>query len=183
MIRNKCLFYLLSFTWGLPLTLVGCVVAIVLLITGHKPKKWGYCYYFEIGKNWGGLELGPFFLVNKDASNHITQIIEELNVGTKQANISIEESAQSVNEQNSMIQNTQKRFEDINRDMHSLSKNIQEAEESMKPVIPDTSASDLVEEPVADKGCASSMEGITAMFSVTTMLALMGIVNKKKEGK
>lgn len=71
MIRNKFLFYLLSFTWGLPLTLVGCVVAIVLLITGHKPKKWGYCYYFEIGKNWGGLELGPFFLVNKDASNHI----------------------------------------------------------------------------------------------------------------
>lgn len=58
-----------------------------------------------------------------------------------------------------------------------------EAEESMKPVIPDTSASDLVEEPVADKGCASSMEGITAMFSVTTMFALMGIVNKKKEGK
>ena len=68
MIRNKYLFYLVSFTWGLPLTLVGCIVATVLLITGHKPKKWGYCYYFEVGKGWGGLELGPFFLVNKNAS-------------------------------------------------------------------------------------------------------------------
>ena len=58
-----------------------------------------------------------------------------------------------------------------------------EAEESMKPVIPETGASDLEEEPAVNNGCASSMEGITAMFSVTTMFALMGIVNKKKEGK
>ena len=70
MIRNKFLFYLLSFTWGLPMTLIGCVVAAVLLITGHKPKKWGYCYYFEVGENWGGLELGVIFLVNKNSSIH-----------------------------------------------------------------------------------------------------------------
>lgn len=57
-----------------------------------------------------------------------------------------------------------------------------EAEESMKPVIPETSASDLVDEPEVENGCASSMEGITAIFSVTAMFALMGIVNKKKEG-
>lgn len=69
-IRDKRLFYLLSFTWGLPMTLIGCVVAIVLLATRHKPKKWGYCYYFEIGDNWGGLELGPFFLTGKISSDH-----------------------------------------------------------------------------------------------------------------
>jgi hypothetical protein len=67
-VRDKCAFYLLSFTWGLPLTLVGCIVAIVLLATGHKPKKWGYCYYFEVGQNWGGLELGPIFLTDKSPS-------------------------------------------------------------------------------------------------------------------
>lgn len=71
MIRNKFLFYLLSFTWGLPLTLIGCIVAIVLLIAGYKPQKWGYCYYFEIGEKWGGLEFGLFFLVNKNPTNHI----------------------------------------------------------------------------------------------------------------
>ena len=71
MIRNKKLFYFLSFTWGLPMTLIGCLVTIVLLTTGHKPQKWGYCYYFEIGKNWGGLELGVFFLVNQGASSNL----------------------------------------------------------------------------------------------------------------
>lgn len=70
MIRNKFLFYLLSFTWGLPMTLIGCIVAAVLLVTGHKPKRWGYCWYFEVGEGWGGLELGVFFLVSKDASIH-----------------------------------------------------------------------------------------------------------------
>ena len=71
MIRNKFLFYLISFTWGLPLTLAGCIVGVALLVTGHKPQKWGHCYYFEVGNNWGGLEFGPIFLVNKNPSNYI----------------------------------------------------------------------------------------------------------------
>lgn len=71
MIHNKFLFYFLSFTWGLPLTLIGCLVALVLLMMGYRPQKWGYCYYFEVGDNWGGLEFGVIFLVNKNASKHI----------------------------------------------------------------------------------------------------------------
>lgn len=57
-----------------------------------------------------------------------------LNQGTQKANISIEESARSVKEQNEMIHNTQKRFADINEDMNRLSGNIQEAEEDMKMI-------------------------------------------------
>lgn len=68
---NNILFYLLSFTWGLPLTLIGCIVGVVLLILGYKPKKYGYCYYFEVGENWGGLELGMVFIANKNPSNYI----------------------------------------------------------------------------------------------------------------
>ena len=71
MIRNKKLFYLLSFTWGLPMTLLGCLVAVVLLVIGYRPKKWGWCWYFEVEKNWGGLELGVIFLTNKNPSDHI----------------------------------------------------------------------------------------------------------------
>jgi hypothetical protein len=71
---KKFLFYLLSFTWGLPMTLVGCVVSFVLLSLGYKPKKYGYCWYFEIGNNWGGLELGVCFLTDTtptvDTKNH-----------------------------------------------------------------------------------------------------------------
>jgi hypothetical protein len=71
-IKNKATFYALSFSWGIIMTLVGCVVAIALLVTGHRPKKWGHCFYFEVGKrNWGGMELGIFFLTNKNPSNRI----------------------------------------------------------------------------------------------------------------
>lgn len=71
MIRNKFLFYFLSFTWGLPMTLIGCLAAAILLAIGYKPKKWGYCYYFEVGENWGGVELGFIFITNKNPSEHI----------------------------------------------------------------------------------------------------------------
>lgn len=68
---NKFEFYLLSFTWGLPLTIVGCVVALFLMLAGLKPKRWGYCWYFEIGEKWGGLELGVVFITNKHPSKHL----------------------------------------------------------------------------------------------------------------
>lgn len=70
MIKNKFLFYFLSFTWGLPMTLIGCVAAVVLLIAGHRPYKYGYCYCFEAGKSWGGLNLGPIIIVSKNSSDH-----------------------------------------------------------------------------------------------------------------
>ena len=68
---KKSLFYILSFTWGLPLTLIGLIVAMVLRICGYKPQKHGYCFYFEVGENWGGLELGIVFLTNKNPTTYI----------------------------------------------------------------------------------------------------------------
>ena len=67
---KKSIFYVLSFTWGIILTLIGLVVAAVLLCAGKKPKKWGWCYYFEVGEGWGGLELGIIFLTSKNPSVH-----------------------------------------------------------------------------------------------------------------
>ena len=65
------LFYFLSLSWGLPMTLFGAVVSLFLLITGHKPKRWKKCIYFEVGENWGGLEMGLFFLTHRGADAHI----------------------------------------------------------------------------------------------------------------
>ena len=67
---NKKLFYFLSFTWGLPMTIIGLIVGLVLIIAGFKPKKYGYCLHFEIGDNWGGLEFGIVFLTNKTPPEH-----------------------------------------------------------------------------------------------------------------
>lgn len=70
--KNKYLYYILSWTWGLPMTLLGVMVALVLIICGYKPKKCGYCYYFEICENWGGIEFGMFFLTEKNPPEYIT---------------------------------------------------------------------------------------------------------------
>lgn len=62
---SKSKFYKLSFTWGLPLSLLGVIVCGALMIAGYRPKRYGHCYYIAIGKAWGGLEFGWFFLVDK----------------------------------------------------------------------------------------------------------------------
>lgn len=68
---SKPLFYTLSVTWGCIMTTIGALVSLILLILGYKPKKWNYCYYFEVGENWGGIELGMFFVTDKSSSIRI----------------------------------------------------------------------------------------------------------------
>ena len=67
---KKFFYWFLSLTWGLPMTLIGFIVALVLFVTGHKPHKFGYTFYFKVGKNWGGLELGAIFLTDSTPSEH-----------------------------------------------------------------------------------------------------------------
>lgn len=67
------IFWFLSLTWGLPMTLMGAVVALALLITGHKPKRFHHSIYFEVGENWGGFEAGGFFFTDKTPSLHTKQ--------------------------------------------------------------------------------------------------------------
>lgn len=51
---------------------MGLAVSLVMLITGHRPKRWGYCWYFEAGKKrWGGCEWGPVFIKDRYESEHI----------------------------------------------------------------------------------------------------------------
>lgn len=68
---NKTLYWILSLTWGCIMTLIGLIVSLVLICCGFKPKRFGYTFYFEVGENWGGLELGAIFIVNKNPSLHI----------------------------------------------------------------------------------------------------------------
>lgn len=69
--RSKKLYYFLNLTWGLPLTLIGAAAALILIASGKKPKRHGGCLYFNIGKSWGGLELGLFFLTDGRDSEHV----------------------------------------------------------------------------------------------------------------
>ena len=65
-VKNKFLFYLIQFTWGLPMNIIGALVFIILIVFfKKKPKKFYNHYYIAVGKNWGGLEFGVFFLCDE----------------------------------------------------------------------------------------------------------------------
>ena len=64
------LFYVLSFTWGIIMSLIGAIVFLVLMCMGYKPKKYKHLYYIEVGEHWGGMELGCFFLTDKTPTEH-----------------------------------------------------------------------------------------------------------------
>lgn len=67
---KKTLFYILSWTWGLPMSLIGFCASGVLKKKGYKPKKHGWCQHYEYGKGWGGVNLGPIFITSIGASEH-----------------------------------------------------------------------------------------------------------------
>lgn len=71
MVHNmtKKQFYIQNLTWGLPMNIIGFLVALALIISGHRPKKSGLVWCFEIGEYWGGLNLGLIILVDKGADD------------------------------------------------------------------------------------------------------------------
>lgn len=67
---NKPLYYILNCTWGCIMTLIGSIVALALLCVGKKPQRHAGSIYFNVGKSWGGVELGCFFLTDSNNSTH-----------------------------------------------------------------------------------------------------------------
>ena len=52
------------------MTLVGMAALLVLMAAGKKPKRFGYCHHVEVGKGWGGVNLGVVFLTSENPSEH-----------------------------------------------------------------------------------------------------------------
>ena len=67
---NKTLFYLLNFTWGIIMNIIGAVGAMVAMALGAKPQKHAGNLMFRIGHNWGGVSLGIFSFVCHEAGQH-----------------------------------------------------------------------------------------------------------------
>jgi len=67
---SKHKFYILSFTYGLPMSIVGLIIfAFCKFVLRKKIKKYGYAYYAEVGKGNKGCEFGWFFVVGNGASD------------------------------------------------------------------------------------------------------------------
>ena len=59
------LIWIISLTWGFPMTLVGLFAILILLIQGKRFKKFGPIICFPITDGWG-LNLGVVAIVPKD---------------------------------------------------------------------------------------------------------------------
>ena len=70
LIFKRILFYIISFTWGGVMTTIGLVFLLVTLPFGKFGVYHGRIYK-RIGKNWGGVELGCFFLCDNSADEYL----------------------------------------------------------------------------------------------------------------
>ena len=61
------LFYLIQLTWGCLYNIFGLVVFIFMILTGHKPHRFGPNFYFVCKKLEGfGFEAGICFVIGRD---------------------------------------------------------------------------------------------------------------------
>lgn len=61
--KHPFVHYLLLFTWDLPVTIVGWIIALCVMMGGHKPEKYHGCAWLLFGDNWGGLSCGNVLFV------------------------------------------------------------------------------------------------------------------------
>lgn len=57
-IKNKALFYMLQWMWGILTNIAGALMTLVLTVK-YKPQKYGRCVATQLPVNWG-LSLGMF---------------------------------------------------------------------------------------------------------------------------
>lgn len=72
-IFKQILFWLLSLTWGIVMTIIGLIISFFLILIGYQPETFHHYIYFKIGRNWGGFELGPIFITDTAPSLYIKQ--------------------------------------------------------------------------------------------------------------
>ena len=68
LIIKRTLFYCLSFTWGIIMSLIGLIAVISIGLFKGFHTYHGRLFT-SIGKNWGGVSLGCFFICDENCIN------------------------------------------------------------------------------------------------------------------
>lgn len=64
LLKYKWLYYILSYTWGILMNLVGLLASLVLIITTQKTSLYAGIWCFKVGRGWGGISLGLMFITD-----------------------------------------------------------------------------------------------------------------------
>ena len=65
---KKFMYYLIQWTWGLPLNLIGAIVCLVCLCCKCQINKYRNGVEIIVPQNFGGVEFGMFFVRGKDCA-------------------------------------------------------------------------------------------------------------------
>lgn len=111
----------------------------------------------------------------KDASNSITNIINELILDTKSVNESVDSAKQSIDKQTELIGATKEKFEAMDDEVQNMVSNVRDSEKIIASIIDSTNAiSDDISQlsAASEEVAASSMEGLrTSEATVQDMQA------------
>lgn len=111
----------------------------------------------------------------KDASNSITNIINELILDTKSVSESVDSAKQSINKQTELIGATKEKFEAVDDEVQNMVNNVRDSETIIASIIDSTNAiSDDISQlsAASEEVAASSMEGLrTSEATVQDMQA------------
>lgn len=85
LMKHMWLYYLLAYTWGIIMTLIGWI-ALAFTKTFLKSKivesgRFGPCHYVIIGNNWGGLSIGTTIFIADKMLDDYTQHTKEHECG------------------------------------------------------------------------------------------------------
>lgn len=99
----------------------------------------------------------------KDASNSITNIINELIQDTKSVNESVDSAVLSISKQNELIEATKEKFAAVDEEVQNMVQGVRESEQMMAGILDSTNAiSDDISQlsAASEQVAASSMEGL-----------------------
>lgn len=66
-------FWVLSFTWGAIMSVLGLLVTVALIMIGKQPKTFHHYVITEVGDGWGGFSMGPFIITSENPSQYTKQ--------------------------------------------------------------------------------------------------------------
>ena len=76
-VLSKGMYYFLSWTWGFLMSFIGLIVIGSIKLWCFLTKKdcplktWGYSKYLNVGRSWGGLEFGMWFLTDSSDGRYV----------------------------------------------------------------------------------------------------------------
>lgn len=72
--NHMWLYWILNFTWGIIMSIIGLIVSLVLIILGNKPQREPSqkTWHFKVKEDWGGVTLGTIYIRDTTSTDHVS---------------------------------------------------------------------------------------------------------------